>query len=473
MFTMRKIIRMVGFSLALVGLIVSAGCTPPKTPTIITNSLPEGTEGVAYSHTLEVHGGSPPYIWSVTGGKLPIGLQLNPTTGVISGTPMITTNPAFVTFMVTDNSKTYQSGQQISIVVDETNIRSKTNKVTASDKWPIDGLTVGQCGTYNYPFGIAILRGEETVKYISTATPLILYNPNIVIQGCVPDILNVNAYNYKPLSDIATLDGEVIKGSATFNTSAEIPISGYWAGSPNAVQQNFEPGVYTIVAGDEWGDLVVVHFTVTSTITSTSPPTSSVGAEITTSPPVTNLNGVTSASSASANGLSLSLSLKSAAYSPGQEISITIDEKNTFSTENVVPIADKWLIDGLSLNPCGTSKAAGYSYGIAIFQGDYTPANISNAMPLNIYDPNDPWLCVPYPGNINAYDFMPSIDIASVIDKSNPDQKSYAMNNTITTAFYWTGSSSNEIKHNFEPGIYTVVAGDEWGNLVILHFTVA
>jgi hypothetical protein len=248
LFTMRKIIRMVGFSLALVGLIVSAGCTPPKTPTIITNSLPEGTEGVAYSHTLEVHGGSPPYIWSVTGGKLPIGLQLNPTTGVISGTPMITTNPAFVTFMVTDNSKTYQSGQQISIVVDETNIRSKTNKVTASDKWPIDGLTVGQCGTYNYPFGIAILRGEETVKYISTATPLILYNPNIVIQGCVPDILNVNAYNYKPLSDIATLDGEVIKGSATFNTSAEIPISGYWAGSPNAVQQNFEPGVYTIVA---------------------------------------------------------------------------------------------------------------------------------------------------------------------------------------------------------------------------------
>jgi hypothetical protein len=28
------------------------------------------------------------------------------------------------------------------------------------------------------------------------------------------------------------------------------------------------------------------------------------------------------------------------------------------------------------------------------------------------------------------------------------------------------------IEHAFDPGIYTVVGGDEWGALVILHFTV-
>jgi len=83
---MRKIIRMVPLTSALVGLILATtSCASSKTTTITTNSLPEGTEDVAYSHTLEVQGGSPPYIWSVTGGKLPIGLQLNPTTGVISG----------------------------------------------------------------------------------------------------------------------------------------------------------------------------------------------------------------------------------------------------------------------------------------------------------------------------------------------------------------------------------------------------
>ena len=92
-------------SLALVGLILSTSCASSKTPTITTNSLPERTEDVAYSHTLEVQGGSPPYIWSVMGGELPIGLQLNPETGVISGTPLIALSAAFVTFQVTDNSK--------------------------------------------------------------------------------------------------------------------------------------------------------------------------------------------------------------------------------------------------------------------------------------------------------------------------------------------------------------------------------
>ena len=110
---MRKIIRMVLLTLALIGLFLSTSCSPSKTPTITTNSLPEGTEDVAYSHTLEVQGGSPPYIWSVSGGTLPIGLQLNPTSGVISGTPMIATNPGFVTFMVTDNSKKIASQTNI------------------------------------------------------------------------------------------------------------------------------------------------------------------------------------------------------------------------------------------------------------------------------------------------------------------------------------------------------------------------
>jgi len=178
---MKKTVRTILLSLALIWLIFSTSCSPSKTPTITTNSLPEGTEDVAYPHTLEVQGRSLPYIWSVTGGELQIGLQLNPTSGVISGTPIIATNPAFVTFMVTDNSKkiafkqilmtvnpntvtattpfnngnsassksvsslilflsldskTYQSGQQVGKDIDEKNTLSMQNNIITSDKWP-------------------------------------------------------------------------------------------------------------------------------------------------------------------------------------------------------------------------------------------------------------------------------------------------------------------------------------------------
>jgi hypothetical protein len=50
------------------------------------SSLPEATAGAFYSYTLSASGGSPPYVWSVTGGSLPAGLLLAPA-GVVAGTP--------------------------------------------------------------------------------------------------------------------------------------------------------------------------------------------------------------------------------------------------------------------------------------------------------------------------------------------------------------------------------------------------
>jgi hypothetical protein len=299
---MKKIIIMVSLTLALIGLILSTSCSASKTPTITTNSLPEGTESVAYSHTLEVQGGSPPYIWSVTGGTLPIGLQLNPTTGVISGTPIIATNPAFVTFMVTDNSKkiaskqilmavnvntgnsassksvsglelslsldskTYQSGQQVGIDIDEKNTLSKTNTITSSAKWTISGLGVDPCGPLNYPFGIAVFQGNYTAANISSASPLQIFEPGI--YHCPMILTDISSYVFQPLSDSAAVF-QMSESTAVFtagmNAEFEPAPTGYWASNNvGATFTNFEPGVYTVVAGDEWGAVVVVHFTVTN-----------------------------------------------------------------------------------------------------------------------------------------------------------------------------------------------------------------
>ena len=162
------------------------------------------------------------------------------------------------------DSTTYKPGDTINMVVSEKSMLKITNKLLVSDKWPIHGLSVDICGTRSFPFGVAILRGNYTSGNVATAAPLILYNPNGIVQGCLPPVLNVTAYHFEPLSDIATLDGTVIDQSATFEMSTEVSVWSYWAGiPPNAVQHDFEPGVYTVVAGDEWGVVVVVHFTVT------------------------------------------------------------------------------------------------------------------------------------------------------------------------------------------------------------------
>ncbi|HUN37855.1 MAG TPA: putative Ig domain-containing protein [Trebonia sp.] len=71
------------------------GGTATQTVTIVIAAVPtlsnpapaSGQTGVAYSNGLAVTGGTAPYTWSVSAGSLPPGLSLNPTTGVISGTP--------------------------------------------------------------------------------------------------------------------------------------------------------------------------------------------------------------------------------------------------------------------------------------------------------------------------------------------------------------------------------------------------
>ncbi|MCX6395743.1 MAG: putative Ig domain-containing protein [Propionibacteriales bacterium] len=66
----------------------------PGSPTITTASLPNGAIGTAYSATLAANptGGT----WAVTTGSLPVGLSLNPTTGAITGTPVVAENAQFI-----------------------------------------------------------------------------------------------------------------------------------------------------------------------------------------------------------------------------------------------------------------------------------------------------------------------------------------------------------------------------------------
>lgn len=70
---------------------------------ITTAALPAGTQSVPYSVAMSAAGGTPPYTWSLRFGTLPSGLTLNPSTGVISGTPT-TSGANSVEFQVQDSA---------------------------------------------------------------------------------------------------------------------------------------------------------------------------------------------------------------------------------------------------------------------------------------------------------------------------------------------------------------------------------
>jgi hypothetical protein len=67
-----------------------------------TTTLPNGKVNVGYNATLQGSGGIPCYTWSVT-PALPTGIQLNASTGAITGTPIATSNVNY-TFTLRDSA---------------------------------------------------------------------------------------------------------------------------------------------------------------------------------------------------------------------------------------------------------------------------------------------------------------------------------------------------------------------------------
>jgi hypothetical protein len=173
----------------------------------------------------------------------------------------------------------------------------------------------------------------------------------------------------------------------------------------------------------------------------------------------------------SSYGLSLTLSLNSTTYHPGEQISVTIDEKNILAKENNIHGADRWPVQGLRLGPCRTV----YPFGISILRGYYDAKNVAAIAPLQLFDPNALYSCPPILAAVYYdFDFQPWSNVVAIYtnyDHFTP--LSINMTTTVTSAGFWTGSRPNATFSNFTTGIYTIVGGDEWGAFVILHFTIS
>ena len=91
---MRRIPLLAAFFIASIAVAQST----PAPFAFRTESLTSGSIGRSYTAAIEISGGTPPLTFTVTRGKLPPGLSLQPNSGIISGTP---TAPGAYDFTVT------------------------------------------------------------------------------------------------------------------------------------------------------------------------------------------------------------------------------------------------------------------------------------------------------------------------------------------------------------------------------------
>lgn len=114
--------------------------TAPAVLAITTTSLPPGNVGQAYNQLVQATGGTGALTWSIATGTLPQNLNLNSTTGAISGTPTAAGTSTF-TVRVADTAGQADT-QALSILI---NPATPPNITTTS----LPGGTVGQA--YSQP----------------------------------------------------------------------------------------------------------------------------------------------------------------------------------------------------------------------------------------------------------------------------------------------------------------------------------
>jgi len=240
--------------------------------------------------------------------------------------------------------------------------------------------------------------------------------------------------------------------------------------------------------------------TSSSAVTLTS---SSQGAETTYAGP-----GSTVETSNLSLGLKLTLSVNATTIPSQDAIGITASILNTLPTANNLTAASAWAIDGLSAGPCNSGNATNklyYPVGIGVFKGTYGLNNISSAgSPLFVWAEIS---CIVQGVSVGAqYYALRSITSYSLLPGSENGTYAgyYAVPGTppppvcnggvctytgqtpvtLTKGVFPTrfsfqdsinaanGSGFYNSLHSSLPANYTLVAGDEWGQLTLLHFQV-
>jgi len=167
-------------------------------------------------------------------------------------------------------------------------------------------------------------------------------------------------------------------------------------------------------------------------------------------------------------GLRLDLNLST---DPSSGLIVKLDEYNTLGSANNVSAANQWQIPKDNLTGYCTTNLMGF----AVYMGNYELNNYTLGEPLALNPPNVQMNCS-LANQPTYYLFDPDSSLASISPESNfpsTPSKSMVISESNSMAGYWTGTKNSPLFNYFLPGVYTIVAVDEWGQVVLLHFDVS
>lgn len=157
------------------------------------------------------------------------------------------------------NSSVLGIGQSVNISIQEYNPLARSVNISSSNRWPASGLSLGPCGTLNFPMGLEVYAGYLTRSNVFLEIPLPLYSPGA--RFCPMILSYIQYFIFQPETDAVQVFGSCTPNPCiTIPMATHLSVGGFWLAS---IYVNFPPGIYTVAAGDEWGSMVLPHFTVT------------------------------------------------------------------------------------------------------------------------------------------------------------------------------------------------------------------
>ncbi len=149
------------------------------------------------------------------------------------------------------NSTSLASGSTLGATVAINNTSGRILNMTSADSWAVNrGYLIPVCD-HAWPIGVGVMKGSYTRANYTSGVLLTSVIPVVFCPAVPPHPGYPPVFFLVQSGTSSSLEVNAL-GSSHVNLTSQVSIG---TGSPQAV---LPPGIYTVVAADEWGDIATL-----------------------------------------------------------------------------------------------------------------------------------------------------------------------------------------------------------------------